>query len=203
MSVRDKTLDSKILDSARREFLEKGFSGASLRQISQKAGVTTGAIYKRYANKEALFEALVKPVFDHLEEYAQEAEERTHEHIRNHTMKESFEISDEMLTATVDLLYDNFDCYKLLLCCAKGSRYSNFLHDFVDQNSRQSYQLITMAYEQGEIKEIIPYDEFHALLTSYWVAIMETVIHDFSREKATHYLHSLGSFFNWTALFGL
>ena len=117
-------------------------------------------------------------------------------------MRESFDISDEMLKATVDLLYDNFDCYKLLLCRARGSQYTNFLHDFVDQNSRQSYQLITIAYEQGEIKKMIPYDEFHALLTSFWVAIMETVIHDFSREKASNYVLTLGSFFNWTAVFG-
>lgn len=35
----------KIHDSAKKEFLEKGFLGASLRNIVKYAGVTTGAFY--------------------------------------------------------------------------------------------------------------------------------------------------------------
>ena len=38
----------KIHDSAKKEFLEKGFLGASLRNIVKYAGVTTGAFYGYY-----------------------------------------------------------------------------------------------------------------------------------------------------------
>ena len=38
------TIDN-ILNSAKAEFLEKGFKDASLRNIAKQAGVTTGAIY--------------------------------------------------------------------------------------------------------------------------------------------------------------
>ena len=37
------------------EFLDKGFLGASLRQIVKNAGVTTGAFYGYFSSKEALF----------------------------------------------------------------------------------------------------------------------------------------------------
>lgn len=43
--------------------MEKGFSQASLHQISEKAGVTTGALYTRYKNKNDLFCALVKDIY--------------------------------------------------------------------------------------------------------------------------------------------
>ena len=45
----------KIQQSALEEFSEKGFLGASLRQIVKNAGVTTGAFYGYYSSKEALF----------------------------------------------------------------------------------------------------------------------------------------------------
>ena len=37
----------KIQEAAMAEFLDKGFQGASLRQIVKNAGVTTGAFYTR------------------------------------------------------------------------------------------------------------------------------------------------------------
>ena len=50
-----------ILQAAMEEFSEKGFLGASLRQIVKKAGVTTGAFYGYFSSKEALFNAIVEP----------------------------------------------------------------------------------------------------------------------------------------------
>ena len=51
----------KIQEAALAEFLDKGFQGASLRQIVKNAGVTTGAFYGYFSSKAALFNALVEP----------------------------------------------------------------------------------------------------------------------------------------------
>ena len=51
----------KIEQAAMEEFSDKGFLGASLRQIVKNAGVTTGAFYGYFSSKEALFNALVEP----------------------------------------------------------------------------------------------------------------------------------------------
>lgn len=51
----------KIQQTALDEFLEKGFLGASLRQIVKHAGVTTGAFYGYFSSKEALFASIVEP----------------------------------------------------------------------------------------------------------------------------------------------
>ena len=48
MALRDHSLDGKITASAMQEFLEKGYMGASLRKIAERAGVTVGAIQTRY-----------------------------------------------------------------------------------------------------------------------------------------------------------
>ena len=46
---------TKLLNCAKEEFLAMGFEKASLRRICQKAGVTTGAVYFFFRNKEDLF----------------------------------------------------------------------------------------------------------------------------------------------------
>ena len=51
----------KIQAAALAEFLDKGFLGASLRQIVKNAGVTTGAFYGYFSSKEALFASIVEP----------------------------------------------------------------------------------------------------------------------------------------------
>ncbi|MBR1912577.1 MAG: TetR/AcrR family transcriptional regulator, partial [Treponema sp.] len=50
----------KLLQSAKTEFLEKGYTAASLRTICKNAGVTTGALYFFFKDKEDLFASLVQ-----------------------------------------------------------------------------------------------------------------------------------------------
>ena len=52
----------KLLASAEHEFMEKGYQGASLRNICKNAGVTTGALYFFFKDKDDIFVSLVAPV---------------------------------------------------------------------------------------------------------------------------------------------
>jgi AcrR family transcriptional regulator len=49
----------KILDAARSEFGERGFSDSSIVGITQRAGVALGTFYTYFDSKEAVFQALV------------------------------------------------------------------------------------------------------------------------------------------------
>ncbi|WP_251861245.1 TetR/AcrR family transcriptional regulator [Clostridium sp. Marseille-Q2269] len=49
-----------ILESAISKFTEKGFEKTSLREIASAAGLTTGAIYHHFKNKDELFYHAVK-----------------------------------------------------------------------------------------------------------------------------------------------
>jgi len=53
-----------LLKAAAAEFAARGYEGASLRQICSKAGVTTGALYFFFENKEDLFRQVIAPVTD-------------------------------------------------------------------------------------------------------------------------------------------
>jgi len=50
----------KILDAARAEFGERGFSDSSIVGITQRAGVALGTFYTYFDSKEAVFQALVR-----------------------------------------------------------------------------------------------------------------------------------------------
>lgn len=50
----------KILDAARDEFGERGFSDSSIVAITQRAGVALGTFYTYFNSKEEVFQALVR-----------------------------------------------------------------------------------------------------------------------------------------------
>lgn len=50
----------KILDSATRLFSKKGFDGASIREIAEKAGVAVPNIYYYFKDKQGLYQATLK-----------------------------------------------------------------------------------------------------------------------------------------------
>jgi AcrR family transcriptional regulator len=69
----------KILDAARDEFGERGFSESSIVGITQRAGVALGTFYTYFDSKEAVFRALVRDmsaqVRDHVAPALGEAED--------------------------------------------------------------------------------------------------------------------------------
>lgn len=50
----------QILDGARRCFAEYGYDGATVRRIEQRTGLSRGAIFHHYKDKDALFLALAR-----------------------------------------------------------------------------------------------------------------------------------------------
>jgi AcrR family transcriptional regulator len=52
-------VDARILDAARRMFLDRGLAGASIDEIARLAGAGKPTIYARFQGKEALFAAVV------------------------------------------------------------------------------------------------------------------------------------------------
>ena len=55
----EKQTKKKLIECAKKEFIEKGFMKASLRNICKNAGVTAGAMYFFFKDKEELFESVV------------------------------------------------------------------------------------------------------------------------------------------------
>src|SRR6202048_3069899 len=52
-------VDARLLNAARKVFLERGFEGASIEEIAEAARSGKPTIYARFPGKEALFTAVV------------------------------------------------------------------------------------------------------------------------------------------------
>lgn len=59
MEEKEKIRKKRILDAALMLVKEKGVENTSMREIAAKAGLTTGAIYYSYKNKDELFQDIV------------------------------------------------------------------------------------------------------------------------------------------------
>lgn len=64
----------RLLDAAVVEFARKGYEKTSLRQVCASAGLTTGALYFFFKNKDDLFRSVMRPlmrqVMEVLSEYS-------------------------------------------------------------------------------------------------------------------------------------
>jgi AcrR family transcriptional regulator len=67
----------RILDVAVDLFIERGYAGTSVRDISERLGMTKGSLYYHFASKEDLLTALVEPMMTALDEFISEAEHRS------------------------------------------------------------------------------------------------------------------------------
>lgn len=59
-AVRTRETRSTLIAAARKHFAERGYAGAATPEIVAAAGLTRGALYHHYTDKEALFRAVVE-----------------------------------------------------------------------------------------------------------------------------------------------
>ena len=60
---------SKILAAAEEEFCDKGFFGARIDEIAERAGVNKRMIYEHFGNKDGLYESVLISVYERIAEY--------------------------------------------------------------------------------------------------------------------------------------
>lgn len=124
-----KSEDTKqlILDTAKKEFMEKGYNDASVRSIAKQAGLTTGAIFRYFADKESLFAALVSPVADHMLDLYRKGGERGFASLTDGHPENMWNISDEVISVLVEYIFANKDAFYLLISQSAGSAYESFV----------------------------------------------------------------------------
>ena len=120
-----------FLKLGKREFLEHGFKGTSLRKIVSEAGFTLGAFYGYYASKEELFEDLVGEMAAYIENYVKGIYEAVRKYPPRQRMNHLTECFEEKLPEAVDYFLEHQEELRLILIKADGTRYEHFLENMV------------------------------------------------------------------------
>ncbi len=192
----------KVLHFGRREFLQKGFQNASLRNIAAAAGMTTGAIYTYFKDKNALFEAIVTPVCEQVEKLFIElgasyynADGIVGEIATQNTIAE--------LHRVYRLIYDNFDVFRLLITGAEGSSKADFVHTIVDHEVTHTLAYLERLKKDKGIDAQINRTILHIVSESYINTLLEPVRHNMSYEEAIENLDFLAVFYTggWKSVF--
>lgn len=66
----------KVLKAARELFIERGYEGATIRDIARAAGMSTGAVFASFADKSELFDAILNEDFHTLADPVRDAVEQ-------------------------------------------------------------------------------------------------------------------------------
>ena len=177
----------KILNAAKQEFLERGFAGTNVRAIAEKAGVTTGALYNLFKNKDGIFEALVGGVFNeflNILAYNDVFEARELD-MKAGDLSEITEMSRRRFLGMVDFFYANWDAMKLIACCSKGSAYERIFDKAIDLTEKETLRLLTVdgVKMSRRIKFFI-----HVMVTSHFDNLKEIFYHDLTKSEAADFI---------------
>ena len=198
----EKTTRTRILDSAKREFLEKGFQNASLRNISKNAGVTTGALYRYYDSKEALFSALVGEHAQYVLDLFNHTVDDFERLPGNEQTEKMLDFSDACLARMLDYVYEHYEAFKLLVEGAEGTAYSDFIHQLVTREVDSTYHYMQTLRDMGYQVEELNKKLIHMIASGLFTGIFEAVVHDMPKEEAGEYLSQFHRFYSagWAEL---
>lgn len=203
MSVRDTSIDPRLIQSAREEFMTNGFIKADLKSICENAGVTTGAVYKRYKGKEELFMAVVKEAADKMDSFVQLRAETDLSSLPDEQIRNTWIMNEEYVLELFRMLWDIRKDLVILLEKSAGTAYENYANDFAIRMTKAYMQYYLEAKKRGLAKADILEEQMHVLCTAFWTAIYEPFIHKMTWKKIEEHCKVLCRYFNWADAIGL
>lgn len=201
MSKPDLSIDPRIMESAKKEFLAHGFEKASLKAICEDAGVTTGALYKRYKGKEELFCAVAEETVNALNDFVEMRSSADVSELTDEALIKAWEMDESMLP-WLEYLYRYRDGFVLLISCAAGTRYANFQHDFAETMAIKTHEYFMEAKRRGLTHADISMEEMHILLSAFWTTVCEPFIHGYTWEQMEAHSEIICKLFNWQKVLG-
>lgn len=123
MKDSEQTVRIRLLEAAKKEFLEKGYGKASLRKICTDAGVTTGALYFLFQNKEDLFEQVIQGTVIQFQQMTQDMVEKE-------LADPSYGVDNEK--QLLEFAWKNREVLIILLEGSQGTGYENFAEEMIN-----------------------------------------------------------------------
>ena len=194
----------RILRCAKAEFLDKGYTDASLRTIAAAAETSTNSIYVRFKDKEGLFSAIVEPVLSEMIERFLKIQEAFHHMSRDEQTTHVAECADGGTMELVNYMYDHLDEFRLLLDASYGTRFHNFVDELVRIEVEYTYKYMEAVGGTARLGDATTEKLLHIVTTSRFESIFEVIRHGMSREEAAEYIDLLSRYHRtgFFAIFG-
>ena len=191
MANKDHSLDGGITQAAYEEFLSCGFQKASLHKIAEKAGVTTGAIYTRYANKDALFVSLLQDFMAKLNSFFAPAAAEYEKAGRLGTTQALLDAIAFEERIYIKLLTECYDECTLFFSRSDGSSVEAALNEIMRHKTEETVAFFSHVYGKAPDPEAI-----RLLMGSQFWFFRQLLNEHLEEEKMLSCLHTLLDFFN-------
>ena len=171
----------RILKRGLAAFLEEGFEKANLRRICKAAGVTTGAFYKHFKDKEALFSELVEPLASMIRKAYAQGEERGFagydegKPVTPEQVRAALEAKAAGTLATTAMLYSHRDIY---------------------EQDRTTLRVLELIHGAEKARTVISKESLHIVNHAFYSALSENIIHAKSVEELNATTEVISTFFN-------
>ncbi len=195
-------VSERILRCAKAEFLDKGYTDASLRNIAAAAETSTNSIYVRFKDKEGLFSAIVEPALSVMLERFLKIQEDFCRMDGAAQSKHMAEYADGGTLELVNYMYDHLDEFRLLLDASYGTRFHNFVDELVRIEVEYTYRYMEATGFPAHLSDTVTEKLLHIVTTSRFESIFEVIRHGMSREEAAKYIDLL-SHYHRTAFFAV
>lgn len=187
-------VSERILSCAKQEFLEKGYTDASLRTIAAAADTSTNSIYVRFRDKEGLFSAIVEPALSGMIERFIRIQEQFHQMTADEQMQKMPEYADGGTMVLVDYMYEHLDEFRLLLDASYGTRFHHFVDELVRIEVEYTYKYMEVIGCTARLGNILTERLLHIVTTSRFESIFEIIRHGMDREEAAEYIELLSRY---------
>lgn len=202
---RDKSLShEKVKRAIREEFLEKGYDDASIRSIGARAGMTSAGLYRHYPDKEAMYSAMVEPLIESIKAWTKRHTEKKFDMVDGGAKNEDL-FGENFIDLIKEVILPRRDEFKLLMTRSSGTKYENFINDYVEENQKKFMEAIRHLKKRGYKTLDVSEEELHMLLSAYLTACFEPIIHDYDDNKIIKYLNTVQQFFmpGWLKIMGV
>nr|WP_246201293.1 TetR/AcrR family transcriptional regulator [Streptococcus ovuberis] len=191
------------MDSGKATFMKDGYERANLRKICKNAGVTTGAFYRHFEDKEDLFVALVESLANEILELYSKFETESFQSLDRNKFMDLADINLVGVMETALYVFEKKDIFELLIYKSYGTKYADFadkLIKFEDENQKKVFQILAEKKQMTEIPETA----VHLLNHAYINALSEIIIHSKTIDEVKENSKIVVKFFNdgWKNLLG-
>ena len=180
----DKETREKLIESAKAEFMEKGYNKASLRTICANAGVTTGALYFFFEDKADLYKAIIGKPVDELFAIMQAHFDEDNEIMKDDTFDGEYDDHSEVAQKLIHHIYSNYDAAILLLTKSHGSEYENIVDKIVDFTEGKSLEIMEKVAEKKDKKKKVNRYMLHLVIHLVVDSFAHLVTHEPDEQKA-------------------
>ena len=191
MSINNESRE-RLIECAKKEFLEKGFAKASLRNICAEAGLTTGAVYFLFNDKNGLLGAIVDEPLQRIQEmmlYHFSAEQK--EDFSTYQQRDGDH--DQFAKELIDVMYDNYDAMRILLDKSQGSAYESIFDRFIETTDKYYIELAENYADSVTGKRVNQY-MLHWFSHIQIQAFVHLLTHESDRQKALQSIRTVIDF---------